>query len=322
MTDLSNETSPDLERMLSGLPPEDADSLRRTWNLAEASTPSVDEAWSDAVWRVLSDAANAPEGAARPMPVMSPRASMHAVTWLRAAAAVAAFAVVAAAMLLLQPLRADYAANAGETLSITLPDGSFASLNSGTNLQYRDGLWRSRRVRLDGEAYFDVVAGSRLFEVETFNADVRVVGTRFNVRARYDDHEPATVVSVGEGQVDIFARGIDDKHMRLTRGQRARVDALTVQMLDEPAGDDDAGAWREGDLIFKDESLGVVLDEVARRFDVRLQTGTPELLSIRLSLALREAIDVETILGAACVALDLRYRPVSGGFEIYSPASS
>ena len=38
-------------------------------------------------------------------------------------------------------------------------------------------------VRLTGEAYFDVVEEDAPFVVETFNAEVRVLGTRFNVRA-------------------------------------------------------------------------------------------------------------------------------------------
>lgn len=321
MTEQGHHSSPDLERLLSALPPGEADSLRRAWNRAAESAPGVDEARAEAVWRVLS-AATSSDSQVQRIRVASRETRVRLVSWQRAAAAAAILIFVTAALLLLLPHRVNYSADVGETMFVTLSDGSSAALNSGTTLRYRDRIWSPRSVTLDGEAYFDVAAGRRPFVVATFNVQVRVVGTQFNVRARRYDDEPSTVVSVDEGQVDISAQGSAAARTRLSRGQSARIDAQRVRVLDDQVGSDDSGAWRNGDLIFKDESLGVVLDEVARRFDVRLQTGAPELRSIRLSLAVREASDVEIVLGAACVALNLRYRPVSGGFEIYSPEGS
>lgn len=73
----------------------------------------------------------------------------------------------------------------GQRASLTLPDGTSVELNSGSTLEYPAVFSkRERRVRIEGEAMFDVAeGGSRPFYVETFAYDVKVLGTRFNVEA-------------------------------------------------------------------------------------------------------------------------------------------
>jgi ferric-dicitrate binding protein FerR (iron transport regulator) len=76
----------------------------------------------------------------------------------------------------------------GQRATLTLPDGTSVEMNSGSTLEYPAIFARGeRRVRINGEAMFDVVSDSgKPFYVETFAYDVKVQGTRFNVEA-YED---------------------------------------------------------------------------------------------------------------------------------------
>lgn len=72
----------------------------------------------------------------------------------------------------------------GQRLNITLCDGTSVWLNAGTTMDYPTLMGRERRVRVDGEALFDVEHDAeRPFVVETFACDIEVLGTKFNVRA-------------------------------------------------------------------------------------------------------------------------------------------
>ncbi len=91
----------------------------------------------------------------------------------------------------------------GQLSSLTLPDGSTVVLNVSSRLEvpttYND---RDRTVRLQGEAYFDVVADSkRPFIVVTPRSATRVLGTTFVVREYQTD--TVTVVAVKTGEVAV-----------------------------------------------------------------------------------------------------------------------
>jgi ferric-dicitrate binding protein FerR (iron transport regulator) len=74
----------------------------------------------------------------------------------------------------------------GQQLSVVLPDGSQAKLNSGTTISYNTFLWKlSPKVKLEGEGYF-YGKHTKGFDVATKAGEVTVLGTRFNVYSRND----------------------------------------------------------------------------------------------------------------------------------------
>lgn len=72
----------------------------------------------------------------------------------------------------------------GSRSKVLLPDGSTVWLNGGSKLYYNyEFSGRQREVRLDGEAFFDVVKQkNRPFIVHTGKIDIIVHGTEFNVK--------------------------------------------------------------------------------------------------------------------------------------------
>ena len=73
----------------------------------------------------------------------------------------------------------------GQSMSVTLSDGTRVWLNSGAKLEYPSIFSRkTRRVKISGEAMFEVEHdAARPFIVETFACDAEVLGTKFNILA-------------------------------------------------------------------------------------------------------------------------------------------
>ena len=88
---------------------------------------------------------------------------------------------------------------AGQRAQFVLPDGSKVWLNSSTQLSYRNSFWsKKRQVALVGEAYFEVVHNDDSpFIVSSKNIQARVLGTKFNVRARAEESGYYFVERVG-----------------------------------------------------------------------------------------------------------------------------
>jgi ferric-dicitrate binding protein FerR (iron transport regulator) len=99
--------------------------------------------------------------------------------------------------------QAPIVANNGSRTRSLLPDGTIVWLNAGSKLHYENDFNGStREVRLEGEAFFDVVKQpGRPFIVHTSGIDIRVLGTAFNVKSYPEDKTVETTLYRGLVQV-------------------------------------------------------------------------------------------------------------------------
>ena len=192
-----------------------------------------------------------------------------------------------------------------------------ATLNAGSTLRWRRSFSvlpgmeaAGRTVRLEGEAFFDVVSGERPFEVEAAGAAVRVLGTRFNVRARSAEVR----VAVEEGRVEVSAAEAGAA-MVLGAGESGRVGGAGPTR--EAVAPGRIGAWRSGGLTAVDEPLAVILEELSLRFatPVGLAEGVPG--STRLSVYYPELGSLESVLSDLATQQDLQYRRTAEGWEVF-----
>lgn len=129
-------------------------------------------------------------------------------SWVRVAAALVVGVVLGAASLFVfrpatEPGLCEVTAPAGARSQVMLPDSSLVWLNAGSKLVYAGDFGRkSRRVRLEGECYFEVVCNAgRPFTVETDVLNVTVLGTSFNVQAYAEAR--AVEVDLLKGRVEV-----------------------------------------------------------------------------------------------------------------------
>ena len=95
---------------------------------------------------------------------------------------------------------ATHLAPEGETVTVTLQDGSYVRLDGGARLE-EWGTEGTRTVTLEGRAFFAVAREEdRPFTVRTGAGEVRVLGTRFEVGPEGEDGVRIVVV---EGRVGV-----------------------------------------------------------------------------------------------------------------------
>lgn len=94
-------------------------------------------------------------------------------------------------------------ANNGSRSRSLLPDGTTVWLNAGSRLHYENDFnGATREVRLEGEAFFDVIKqANRPFIVHTSGIDIKVLGTAFNVKSYPEDKTVETTLYRGAVQV-------------------------------------------------------------------------------------------------------------------------
>ena len=83
----------------------------------------------------------------------------------------------------------EFVVDRGRRTQCLFQDGTVAHLNSESKIHYpvKFGLFE-RRIRLEGEAYFEVTHNPRRpFVVEFEGGEIQVLGTSFNVNAYRDD---------------------------------------------------------------------------------------------------------------------------------------
>ncbi|RYZ31999.1 MAG: FecR family protein [Sphingobacteriales bacterium] len=96
----------------------------------------------------------------------------------------------------------------GSKTSLVLPDGSRVWLNADSKLTYGSGYGKTdREVHLTGEAYFDVKKDSaRPFLIHTTNMDLKVLGTKFNVKSYPGEATSEAALISGSLEISLTAR--------------------------------------------------------------------------------------------------------------------
>ena len=154
--------------------------------------------------------------------------------------------------------------NGGE-FQVTLADGTKVWLNAGTKLTYPIAfVGKERRVRLEGEGYFEVERDeNKPFIVEINGMEVKVLGTSFNLRSFAADNRSTAILVSGKIEVRTLTECIE-----LSPNQRADLligeSKLDVREVDAVA----YSAWTKGRFVFRRERLETILDDVSRWYNV------------------------------------------------------
>jgi transmembrane sensor len=171
----------------------------------------------------------------------------------------------------------------GETFQVRLPDGSLVVLNAASSLTYPTNinLVNERKVKLRGEAYFEVakammkVEGTtnnaegkrKPFIVETDRQQVEVLGTQFNVNSYADELDTKTTLV--EGVVKVASLGTVKYSSVLKPGQQAlsRPDGFLVKDVNITQ----AIAWKNGTFDFDNEDIQSVMRKISRWYNVEVE---------------------------------------------------
>lgn len=169
----------------------------------------------------------------------------------------------------------------GEQRTVTLPDGSEVHMNVSTELVLHYQTHRRQLSLLKGEAMFAVQSDkNRPFIVDAGKVQVEVTGTVFNVRR----HAQGNVeVAVTEGSVQVSSGPWwNRQRASLTPGmlaQGSEEQAWSVQRTDVAA----RTAWRQGKVVFRDQTLDEVVQEMNRYLPEPIELMDEKLKRLRMA---------------------------------------
>ena len=177
----------------------------------------------------------------------------------------------------------------GGEFSLELADGTRVWLNTESKLRYPVAFTGDeRRVEMDGEVYFEVAKNrEKPFVVTVNGVDIRVLGTSFNVSAYQED----VVTTLVTGKVQL-KKG--DEQVVLLPNQQAiwSDDKFKVKQVDAR----NYVLWKEGIFYFEDVDLEMILDDMARWYNVNIFYVNPTLKKMKFSVEIKRYEDINEIL--------------------------
>lgn len=178
----------------------------------------------------------------------------------------------------------------------TLPDGSLVKINSDSRISfYKKDFLHNRRLNLEGEAYFEIAKGDN-FIISTKHADIKILGTTFNVFSREDDFK----ISCMTGKILV-----SDKSTSLTivPGETATLkDNQLTYFQDKNIRT--ANSWTAGEFYFENAPVKLIFKELERQFNVKFELKNTDEKYFTGSFS---NISLSTALEVICIPMGLKY---------------
>ncbi len=169
-----------------------------------------------------------------------------------------------------------------------------------------------RRLSLTGEAYFRVRHNETPFIVSTGYADVRVVGTEFNLRSRKGRLEVAVIR--GSVKVDVPNEG-NESSLVLSQNQMAVCERGETPRRIGNIPISDYPGWMHAKIYLNKTSLLAVCREIEMRFDVIINIQATDVHHEMAGVL--DAKSAESALRALCELTGRRFTHNGQGYTLY-----
>lgn len=181
----------------------------------------------------------------------------------------------------------------GEQMRVVLQDGTVVQLNSDTRLKYpkKFGIF-NRTVELWGEGYFEVAKEKdRPFVVDLGDINVKVTGTKFNVKAYAESN---LWVTLDEGGV--LLKDTKGKEYPLRPGESAEYNRRSgACQISRPENMEQITSWRSKGLNFYLTPLKEIVKVLERQYDVHFIVPDSSLLDNRFTLSTNKVNVVDVL---------------------------
>lgn len=182
----------------------------------------------------------------------------------------------------------------GAEYNVTLDDGTKVWLNSESYIRFPVAfLGKERRIQVGGEVFIEAAKdSSRLFIVSAGKLDVKVLGTKFNIRAYGEEDCIMTTLVEGSVQVDDLA------------GEIAVLSPSEQLVYNKANGKNDVRrvdaelfvSWKDGVYVFESQRLEDIMTLIAKWYDVDVFYQNTGVKDIIFSGRLKRYENAETLL--------------------------
>lgn len=194
--------------------------------------------------------------------------------------------------------------NSQRNIEVSLPDGSKVWLNRNSELSYNRNLGKStRNVKLKGEAFFDIAHdASKPFIIDAGKANVKVVGTSFNVITDNQKNEVEVFVKTGEV---ILSDQSGARELMLEPGFIGKINSSgSSKSLNE---DPNYLSWNTNLLVYQGEKLGKVFSDLKKVYNINIIADEPEILDKTIVNTFIQ-LPQDTIISIICTTFNLNYK--------------
>ncbi len=190
-----------------------------------------------------------------------------------------------------------------KNLLVELNDGSKIYLNRNSELTYKKNFGKNdRSVHLSGEAFFQIAPDpDKPFIIDAGNANVKVVGTSFNVITENQNSEVEVFVKTGKV---LLSDTENIRAVELTPGDIGKIDASKAEKTVNT--DPNYLSWNTGLLVYNGQSLDVVLKDLKRVYNMDIVADDKSILENRWTSPIDNQSE-ETIIRLICASFNLGY---------------
>jgi ferric-dicitrate binding protein FerR (iron transport regulator) len=189
-------------------------------------------------------------------------------------------------------------------LRVDLPDGSKVFLNRDSKLTYRSHFKKDKReVNLAGEAFFEISPdASKPFIIDAGGANVKVVGTSFNVITRNASQSVEVFVKTGKVMLSDKSGG---NSMILDPGYIGKIDSgKSEKTLNN---DPNYLSWNTGRLVYNGEKLAVVFRDLKKVYNMDVVADDPSILEETWTVPTLDYQPQDRIIQLICLSFTLSY---------------
>lgn len=203
----------------------------------------------------------------------------------------------------------------GQRVNLSLSDGTKVYLNAGSTFTYPSLFAdNTRKVKLDGEAFFEVSPDKeRPFVVHTQVCDVEVLGTKFNVDAY--DKEKNFSAALMEGRIKVRNNNRPTHIVDLYPDQKVTLSGENLAV--SHIADYDIYRWKDGLICFKDLNFIHLMKRIEKYYGIELVIENPSLSKHSFSGTFRISDGIENLLRVLQKDVDYRYTRSEDGDTIY-----
>ncbi len=284
--------------------------LEIAWNASFPSRtprdPNIDEAWSSIQGKLKSDKQIQIEKSS----------DFFKSGWAWKIAASVLIASFISSMVFIKtntssPLRHLAIANKGQVEEVKFSDSSIVILNKGASISYPDIFDETFRIieMNQGEGFFKIAANKdRPFIIHTPIADIKVVGTEFNVALSQDE----LTVSVVQGRVIVLTPK-DSSQLDVGHSAKVRSNLQGIEVAEF----EEANNWGYAthSFVFKDVPLKEVFKDIEKSYSFFVDVRNRDIENCKLTATFVD-VTADKIISLIAETLNLRVTKNDNHFTI------
>ncbi len=191
-----------------------------------------------------------------------------------------------------------------EVKDITLSDGTVVSLNTGSMLIYPEEFENNiREVKIEGEAFFHVKRNTeKPFIVHTKDANIKVLGTSFNVNTKFNNNK--VEVTVKTGKVQLYSKKDTKESEYLEPGYLGTYENKKVTKSKNT--EKNYLAWKTHNFIYKREKLSKIIEDLNKVYRVNIEFDNEDIGNVILNNCEYQDLPIDSILELICFPYEFK----------------